>query len=650
MKKLFFLGALFAVGLGFTACSSDKDVADVNGPIENAGENYLAISINLPTNSASATRADDNADHVTFDDGLDAEYEVKDVTLLVFSKETGNAFKKAYSLSKDGFTKDGTDKQVTSHGTKIIQMVGTSVVAGDLALVVINNNDLFTLDGNDIKFGENKFTGTYAEFQAKTASTSGLDASSMMGSGKGFYMANAPLSDKQGSTTTAPTGANVRVLVPITTVYKTYAEAEAGAADQIYVERGMAKVTMNQAIETATLSNSKVGGAALTATLDGWILDNCNSTSYLVRSTEGHDDFVSLHSVNGGIYRYIGNAQITYPTIPAYPYRTYFAKSTNYTGGATLNRVLAPVYYTAEEASTYNNANGLNEGDAGYVTTATIKTPGTAFSDQFGDNNPQYCFENTFNVANQIVSKTTLVQLKVTAKVGSTAEDLYTAGGNKTNIYTQTTIKELIAGAAYNYIVSQGWVKEGTFSSKDITVDLTTVSKTTNEVTAVTISYDTATDTSEGDATLKKEAFGTTADATSGSFVAAVNTNALSTVGTVLKYVGGVSYYHIRIKHFGDGLTPWNNGEYGATAPSGNTIATIYPANGSNQDNNYLGRYGVLRNNWYDLKIKSINYLGDAVPKTGNWPDTPDDELDNYITFQINILSWAKRPTQNAEL
>ena len=93
MKKLFFLGALFAVGLGFTACSSDKDsVAEGTNPIENGGGNYLAISINLPTvSNPNMTRAEDNDDvaddnngQVTYKDGLDTEWAVNDATLLIF--------------------------------------------------------------------------------------------------------------------------------------------------------------------------------------------------------------------------------------------------------------------------------------------------------------------------------------------------------------------------------------------------------------------------------------------------------------------------------------------------------------------------------------------------------------------------------------
>lgn len=66
-----------------------------------------------------------------------------------------------------------------------------------------------------------------------------------------------------------------------------------------------------------------------------------------------------------------------------------------------------------------------------------------------------------------------------------------------------------------------------------------------------------------------------------------------------------------------------------------------------NKDEKFLGRYGVLRNNWYDLGINSISGVGSPViPKA---PDTPDDELESFISVRINVLSWAKR-TQREDL
>lgn len=59
----------------------------------------------------------------------------------------------------------------------------------------------------------------------------------------------------------------------------------------------------------------------------------------------------------------------------------------------------------------------------------------------------------------------------------------------------------------------------------------------------------------------------------------------------------------------------------------------------------YLGRYGVLRNNWYELSVKSISNLGyPEVPEVK--PETPDDENDQYINVEVKILDWAKRSQQ----
>ena len=116
-------------------------------------------------------------------------------------------------------------------------------------------------------------------------------------------------------------------------------------------------------------------------------------------------------------------------------------------------------------------------------------------------------------------------------------------------------------------------------------------------------------------------------------------------LANVERFVDGVAYYPIRIKHFGDDLTPWNSGEFKPSyAPAESTIASIYPAaDDSRQDANYLGRYGMVRNNWYELEIGDILKVGSStVPSLT--PDHPDDEIEDlYIKARINILSWAKR-------
>ena len=69
-----------------------------------------------------------------------------------------------------------------------------------------------------------------------------------------------------------------------------------------------------------------------------------------------------------------------------------------------------------------------------------------------------------------------------------------------------------------------------------------------------------------------------------------------------------------------------------------------------NNENDYLGRYGMVRNNWYDVTITSVRNLGSpVVPDVeGSRGDTSDDNKEIYLAFKVNVLSWAKR-TQNVE-
>ena len=139
-------------------------------------------------------------------------------------------------------------------------------------------------------------------------------------------------------------------------------------------------------------------------------------------------------------------------------------------------------------------------------------------------------------------------------------------------------------------------------------------------------------------------------------------------VGRIQKYPKGETYYAVRIKHFGDDLTPWGwNGETEPTVADdtdAKKIAKIYPQSGDvTPAENYLGRYGVLRNNWYEISLDKILKIGhpivpwlnpgnDPNPDPDNPdnpnpedPDHPDDSLDDsFISARINILSWAKRP------
>lgn len=101
-------------------------------------------------------------------------------------------------------------------------------------------------------------------------------------------------------------------------------------------------------------------------------------------------------------------------------------------------------------------------------------------------------------------------------------------------------------------------------------------------------------------------------------------------------YADGMAYYPVYIAHFGQGQTPWSESDY--------DDATIY---GADSDARYLGRYGVVRNNWYDISVTSIKALGS--PNVTVVTNEPVDKKESYISVKINVLSWAKR-TQSVDL
>ena len=102
-------------------------------------------------------------------------------------------------------------------------------------------------------------------------------------------------------------------------------------------------------------------------------------------------------------------------------------------------------------------------------------------------------------------------------------------------------------------------------------------------------------------------------------------------------YKGGYAYYPILIKHFGDDQTPW-------TEEASNTSGA-YAGDAANA--NWLGRYGVLRNNWYDITVTGIKNIGS--PSVPDITGDTDDPESRYIAVSINVLSWTKR-TQSADL
>lgn len=612
MKKQFGLPLMLASALAFSACSSD-DVAE-NGSkdisaLTNGG--YVKMNIKLPSRSASDFKANDD-----FYDGSAKEYAVNDVTLILFqgNDEANARFHSAYTLTT-GFNTDATTNQVTST-KQLVKSVKGDVVGDNLyALVVLNKNDVIKPQADHtLQVNGQDFFGNFEQLQKTVVDNNGVAAFT----GNGFFMTNAPLATAKGGTsvTSAPSAAEIKTLVKINqNIYSTEDEAKSKPAADIYVERGVAKVTM-QTVATGDLKDEAYKGGMNTVsyTVDAWGLDITNNKSYFARVPQtSWNGYTSQHLGTGVVdYRFIGSKEIasTGSATPGTPapavnwYRTYWGQDPNYTS----------VGATSDFKRLINNP----------TSSATVDYD--KLYESFGNDAPLYCLENTFDVDNMKQDRSTrvVVRAKLSSASFPAGEDFYTVNGGKSTLYSKANLDKMVQKAIYDHADVKDFINAhgGTFSSDKIGLTYSTRDDATGEQKI-----------EDFDVTIGGVAMTSTEKATA---LADVNNQ----IKQITCYKEGYAYYPIIIKHFGKDQTPW-----GLDKDNSITGTNIYPA--TNRDANYLGRYGVLRNNWYDLEVTGIRTIGSAVIPSRD--DKYDDELNQFISVKINVLSWAKR-TQSEEL
>lgn len=228
-------------------------------------------------------------------------------------------------------------------------------------------------------------------------------------------------------------------------------------------------------------------------------------------------------------------------------------------------------------------------------------------------------------------NQTTRVILKASLDVNGAEEgtgDFYILNGVTSQIYTNAGVINEIKRQIQIWIENNKatyFTGNVQITENDLTVNLPTSTGGYVDITSVVLNSGVVAD----------EAWAAGQDLTSfnkalKTEVARLNENGLS----IAYYKNGESYYPIKIRHFDDSQTPW----------TANSDGISYD---NNDESKYLGRYGALRNNWYDITVNGIRNIGyPEVPDVTNKPDDPEN---SYISVSINVLSWAKR-TQDADL
>lgn len=473
------------------------------------------------------------------------------------------------------WVKDDDNNGITTAATITAKLSSVDLNGKYYALAILNNK----VNTTDLKVQMPPKGQTYSAWN----SANNTDGTKFANNTNGFYMANAPEFTAAG---TEPT-----TLVKIDKIYATKQAAETNKATTIHVERGLAKVTVAALPTNQTPTGSKYNNDKVDIT--AWNLDVTNKSTFPIHKTAGlTSPFTTIWSASTeaapSTGRFVDGTNTAFK-------RVYWGIDPNYSTDYTT-------VADCEKEFTVLAANAEINGGA-----AT----------------PQYCLENTFDISHMMQGQTTRVVFKATyTPHGFNAGDTFYKIGNNTDLWSKTTLEEQIKAKAQEVLGKES-------ATNKVEVDLKAAANNIEEnagtkiLTEANVLHN-GTKVSSTEINSINEKLG---------LKAATETDPIVGIAT---YASGESYYIARIKHFGNDLTPWNEGDL------------TYGDNDATQNNKYLGRYGVLRNNWYELTVNSVSGPGTPDVPTIK-PTDPDDENYKYINVSVKILDWAKR-SQSVDL
>lgn len=566
------------------SCSSNEDLGTAGS---GTGTNETGVgyaTFTINLPSVSGTRAD--AGGAEMNEGTKEEYAVKSATALIFQKYGADEGSNKFVESVTLPIDGWTDDPEDGITTTSKKLVAK------LTNVDTKNDYSVLILLNNTKVALPTVGQSYNDWNSKNILTPSV--TDWTGS-DGFYMANAPL---KGS------GASPAILVPINKdkIYASEAIAKEDASEcaaTVFVERGVAKMSVADPGTKTVKDKATTDDTKSEVTFNNWALDITNNKTYAVHNIDGlSKDFPAIWTTS----RFTGtNNRVYWGKDPNYDLEEL--NKTDKTGAADTKR--NEEFYFIKATSEINKD--------------FIKTGTTT------NTNPVYCLENTFNLANMYQGQTTRVIFKATYtpkddkgnSLAETTDGTFYTIGNLTTILNKTKLEDALTAAAKSVLPS-GYKVEYT--------------KLKTEGSHV-ITLEDIKDSSDKPLVADKDYSGKTGD----QIVAAINTKLGLKAGRpeemvgINTYLNGVTYYIARVKHFGDVLTPWNSGESYGT-----------------KNKEYLGRYGMLRNNWYELTVGNVYGPGyPGVPPVD--PTLPDDENEKYLSVSVKILSWAKR-SQSVDL
>ncbi len=687
-----------AAALAILAACSDKDLAPGTGDNENwdqysSGVGYLGVSLELP--SELETRAADEGfqGNDNFDDGLKEEYNVKNAALLLFVGDTESSaqFCGAYSLVPDEAFDQPNKDNVTVSFQKAAKVKNPAALksAGQLwGLALVNydkehfnivtditsdnygnltiNKPKINDDGTVAKESADDGEKVVADNVVVTRKTVGAEGSGSVagmtfgevrnlitncefrkykanGELSQIFMTNAPLSSVQG-TSVSPNSPVIQTLAKLNKeqLKETELEARQNPAGCIFVERALAKITCSGFPSQVTFKRTKVTNSdtgvadyddedvTLKISSVEWMLDNEEPNSYIIRNVPSKDSKIwtlSTPNINGNTrYRFIGGTGMNDHEYDSNPIHGSATTSTWYR-----------TYWCVDPA--YNKDKLFN--NQADVENAPFKA--------CNNNSVLYSHENTFDVAHQNYKNTTRVIFKVKyAKEGDDEFQMFALRGELRSFYlkedAENMFKRTILGSSALHDLIVNLLPQGTtkldYKADDFNItcgyaedgDENGIVKGDYIVTKITFT----------------DAFKEKLDMTkkTAEYIASELADIAATANAsnhIVPFTDNTCYYAAYIQHFGVTYCPLSDEVTPAVSWTGDRTNVVY-GTGDEADAKYLGRYGLVRNNWYDLNVGIIENLGKATVPDGN-AETSDDnnEEEYYISARVHVLSWAKR-------
>lgn len=596
MGKFKFFGLLLAAGM-FAACSDNLENAGNGneGDTLTGEKGYVNIGINLPTTNGSSRAYSD-----VFHDGEEDEYKVNDVIIALFyddmsgdkQGEANAKCKHAFKISGAQFIESSpaTDN-ITTYSVSGVRMISDPEPGQKVyALALINApSDIFNV--------------------ASTTETN---------SGKENAGEKVLTTKLQFKSTDSENFADVTTLSSITAVAAKYitptvgATSGTGGTKYYFMSNAPLAVSNESSYSTQTLAPITVykdkEEAAAGAAFNPIYVER--AAAKVVVNINGASNGNTL-TIDGIKYPHYDGAKV---------------KFTNWTLQNT-NKTFFPIR-NVNDFSTWNgydNVRFISTGDISgnsgkrriywAMDDNYIKNEEEANSDIFDNLKPEpktaigayeYCPENTTTAENMTDDKLTSVLLKSTfTPKGATDESNFFMIGDIDAVYSETEFVDW----ATKVLAKSG--VEGVPLGSDEEISLSTSLPSTGTV---------ATDKT---GLLQLLNIPPVAEEEGGVQEKRINALLTAANSSIKFYKGGVTYYYATvIKHFGDDTPAPTDGE-------------------TYTEEDHLGRFGVVRNTWYEITINSVS--GPGEPTIPQIPVTPPDKKQSYINCEINVLSWAKR-------